>query len=325
MVSRSAFVQTARAMAVDQVTAEVVPAFRAAGIGAVLLKGPAIAQWLYPEGGRYYGDVDLLVAPGDLGAAEAVLADLSFHSPSPAWRPQPAYVWRREGHPVAVDLHHSLRHVQATPPTVWEVLSADTVDITVAGITVPVLDLPGRAFHVALHAAQHGVAEPKPVEDLRRAVATLELAQWGLAASLARRLGAEDCMAAGLGMVAKGASLAARLELTGDIRLSVRLARASAGRARALQDLASAGSLGDKAALLHDVVLLPPASMRKLSPVARRGRAGLALAYAARPLRLVGRSPGALRTLRQVRSSGGAPGRPLVDQPDRIEEGRADG
>jgi hypothetical protein len=153
-------------MAVDQVTAEVVPALRAAGITSVLLKGPAIAQWLYPEGGRYYGDVDLLAAPTDVVAAEAVLGDLGFHPPSPTRTPQPARAWRRDGHPVAVDLHHSLRHVQAPPQTVWEVLSADTVDITVAGTTVAVLGLPGRAFHIALHAAQHGVAEPKPVEDL---------------------------------------------------------------------------------------------------------------------------------------------------------------
>lgn len=303
-MSLSAFVQTARTMAVDQVTAEVVPTLRACDIASVLLKGPAIAQWLYPKGGRYYCDVDLLVAPADIAAAEAVLGELGFRPASSAWRAQPGRAWRREGHALAVDLHRTLPDVQAAPEKVWEVLSAGTVDITVAGSAVAVLGLPGRAFHIALNAAHDGVAVLKPVEDLRRAVATLELAQWRQAASLARQLGAEDCMAAGLGMVPEGASLAERLELTREIRVSIRLACASAGPAKALQDMTEARSLGQRIALVHDVLVLPPASMRKLSPLARRGRIGLVLAYAARPLRLLRRLPGGVRALRQARSDG---------------------
>ncbi len=36
------------------------------GIDAMILKGPATARWLYPEGGRQSVDVDLLVDPGRL-------------------------------------------------------------------------------------------------------------------------------------------------------------------------------------------------------------------------------------------------------------------
>jgi hypothetical protein len=76
-----AVVRTAHGMAVDQVAAEVVSAFRREGIDTVLLKGPALARWLHPEGGRSYGDTDLLVAPVDFPAAEAVLVRLSLDPP----------------------------------------------------------------------------------------------------------------------------------------------------------------------------------------------------------------------------------------------------
>ncbi len=38
-------------MAVDRVTEEVVAAFNGARVASVLLKGPSIAQWLYPKAG----------------------------------------------------------------------------------------------------------------------------------------------------------------------------------------------------------------------------------------------------------------------------------
>ena len=53
----------AHTLAVDVVTAEVVDAFRRAGVRAVVLKGPTLAGWLYGgEAVRTYGDSDLLVS-----------------------------------------------------------------------------------------------------------------------------------------------------------------------------------------------------------------------------------------------------------------------
>ena len=64
---------------VDEVTAEVVRALDAAGVRAIVLKGPATVDWLYgPAADRVYADTDLLVAPGELTRAGEVLAGLGM-------------------------------------------------------------------------------------------------------------------------------------------------------------------------------------------------------------------------------------------------------
>jgi hypothetical protein len=65
-------------LAVDRVTAEVISAFDAAGIPSILLKGPSIARWLYPAGGRGYVDTDLLVQRQQFSRASDLLKDLGF-------------------------------------------------------------------------------------------------------------------------------------------------------------------------------------------------------------------------------------------------------
>ena len=67
-----------RTVWVDWCTARVVRALRDRGVRPLLLKGPAVATWLYAENPRVraYTDVDLLVAPTDRETAEAVLAEL---------------------------------------------------------------------------------------------------------------------------------------------------------------------------------------------------------------------------------------------------------
>ncbi|MDX6664460.1 MAG: putative nucleotidyltransferase, partial [Solirubrobacteraceae bacterium] len=63
MTGRPSLVAAARALVVDRATAEAAGAMSAAGVPVVLLKGPAIAQWLYdPCEQRGYSDADLLVA-----------------------------------------------------------------------------------------------------------------------------------------------------------------------------------------------------------------------------------------------------------------------
>jgi hypothetical protein len=70
--------RAACALYVDRVTGEVVAALNDAGIAAILLKGPSIARWLYPAGGRMYRDTDLLVPPSQFLDAASVLRSLGF-------------------------------------------------------------------------------------------------------------------------------------------------------------------------------------------------------------------------------------------------------
>ena len=105
----------ARRLGLDATTAEVVEALREGGVRALLLKGPALERWLYPDGRRRYGDIDLLVPPEGFRHAEGALAELGFQLQFAGARASevPSYErgWRRGS--FDVDLHRSVWGVGA--------------------------------------------------------------------------------------------------------------------------------------------------------------------------------------------------------------------
>src|SRR3954454_18162868 len=69
---------TAGNLRIDAATVEVLRAFEAVGLRAVLLKGPALAAWYADDPTRSYLDCDLWVGPADVEPAGAVLTRLGF-------------------------------------------------------------------------------------------------------------------------------------------------------------------------------------------------------------------------------------------------------
>lgn len=138
--------RAARALAVDAVTAEVVAAFQRAGIPSILLKGPSIARWLYPHGGRTYGDTDLLIGHSDIPAADDVLRSLGFADLLDGWSEaerEPLEVARTYvrtgGIQGVVDLHWSLHQLpDVGPEIVWDAFQTHLDTLTVAGAQVTV-------------------------------------------------------------------------------------------------------------------------------------------------------------------------------------------
>jgi hypothetical protein len=65
---------------IDALTAEVAGALNSDGIETLVLKGPVLAKWLYPEEVRAYSDSDLLVATGSHAHAVEVLERARFHT-----------------------------------------------------------------------------------------------------------------------------------------------------------------------------------------------------------------------------------------------------
>jgi hypothetical protein len=304
---RAGLIGAAVTMAVDHVTEEVVTAFNGARVASLLLKGPSIAQWLYAEGGRVYRDTDLLVGPDDFGRACDVLRSGGFGAPSHALVDH-AHTYQREasGYAQTVDLHRTLPYFASPPAEVWRVLSRSRSTITVGEVDVDVLGVPQRCLHMAVHAVQHAfeVAEASgPFEDLRRAIAAGTSEEWFEAAAVSRALGAEDAMAAGLCLIPEGAALCARLRLTADRRGIVRIA-ATVGHdelpAYQLQRFVDAENFGERLRLLVNPIMLSPANLRQISPLARHGRVGLGLAYAARPFVVASRVGSALVSRRRI-------------------------
>ena len=289
------------ALQLDVLAAEVVTELRAAGVRPILLKGPALAAWLYEGELRPYGDVDLLVEESRMGAAEEVLSGLGFTYGQPGWR-ELAHSWKRPNGKT-VDLHRSLVGVGAPPATLWQELSGEVEALRVGGIEVEALRPPGLALHVALHAAQHGgEGHRKPLEDLDRALERADEGCWREAAELAERVEAIPAFATGLRLKPSGTDLADRLGLSADRPVEVALHAAPQRElVLGLEYLATADGLRARLRFLGRKLFPPAAELRRDSALARRGHAGLLAAYLWRPLAMLPRLPGAIVAWRRAR------------------------
>ncbi|MEA2686852.1 MAG: hypothetical protein QOE93_2047, partial [Actinomycetota bacterium] len=200
------------------------------------------------------------------------------------------------GHRAVIDLHRSLPGVTVADDEAWEVLSRRTETITLGGRPVEVLSRQARCLHVALDAAADGRALPK--DDLRRAVQRLPADVWRGGAALAEELGALPSFVAGLMLVADGDGLRQSLGLDIRVPLGVTLrAQTPPPLSIGLHRLLVTPGMRGKAAFLARRVVPTPSGLRYWSPLARRGRAGMALAYAWRPFHLLWRGPAALAAL----------------------------
>ena len=286
----------ARRLTIDGTAARLVEAFASAGVRCILLKGGTLSD-LY-DGARHYSDVDLLVAPATLDTAETALAERGFalRHDDPHSR-----IWRREV--LDVDLHTTLVGARVEPARVWEVLSGETETFAVGGAPVEGLNGPGRALHVVLHVAQHGTDEPKPREDLRRAVERFPDDVWLNAAGLARELGAEAAFWTGLGVEPAATELRSRLKLEKGVSGTETELRAATAPPTAvgLLRLARTPGMRAKTALVWHEAFPSKAFLRNWSPLARRGPLGLMLAYVWRPIWMLFRLGPALAAIMRAR------------------------
>lgn len=285
-------------LAIDAFTAEVVERLEGAGVGCVLLKGPTLAEWLYPDGVRTYEDCDLLVDPDRRPDAETILGSLGFRPvdvppAADGLRPPASRCWLRDWE--RIDVHDTFWGLVAEPAEVWAAVAAESVTQVVARRPVRVPSLPARLLLLALHAVHHGSAAPQPLEDLGRAFEQGPDRAWREALVLARRLGGERAFLAAFRLLPAGVERARTLGLPCPITLESALAIAGLPVSEGFERLTRAE--GPRARLrLARAELLPSAEfMRWRYALARRGGAGLAMAY---PLRLASIAVSVARALR---------------------------
>jgi hypothetical protein len=298
----------AHGFAVDRVTAEVTGALGAAGVPSILLKGPALATWLYAgDEARLYGDTDLLLRAADWGRAQELLAGLGFEDDlgplaHPRMESGEGYPWWRPRDEASVDLHLTLFGVGAGFDAIWEAFSRGAVRGRVGGAGVPMPSFEARLLHVALHAVQHGGdASPKAMTDLERALEMAPVETWEGAHQMALELDAAATFAAGLRLTAAGRELAAALGAEAGDSGAARLRMAKVPLAEGFAELAAAPGARAKLVLLARELFPTPAFMRWWTPLARRGRLGLALSYPWRWLWLASRALPGYRAWRRER------------------------
>jgi Uncharacterised nucleotidyltransferase len=293
---------TASNLLLEAAAGEVVEALRLAGLRSVLFKGPTTARWLYKEDPCVYADVDLLVDPARFEDCERVLEGLGFERSLmerrfATGRPGHASTWTRGS--VTVDLHRTLVGPTAAAEEVWAVLSAQTETWTVGRAEVEVLEPTARSLVLALHAAQHGPEFARTADDLERAIAQVPTATWVEGANLARALGAEAAMAAGLHNIDGGRRLCEMLGLRLD-QAAPREGSTSFHVAQGLLWLVAKRGVREKAAYVWMKLFPPPSLIRSRVPWARSGRVALALAYCVRLGRALLSAPRAVWALTQL-------------------------
>lgn len=274
----------AAGLAIQAAAAQAVVALHDAGIRSILLKGASFDHWLYePDEPRAYGDIDLLVSPGDVERCRPVLERLGYREQHEARAPthvDHARVWLRAEDKMPIDLHRSLVGLTVPASEAWDALSARTESLTVVGTEVEILREPARALQVGLHAMVHGKDTEKTLIDLERALERASEPVWREAAELARRLGAETPFATGLRLLPEGRAMADRLELTADRTVETAMFAESVPYSSWMVNrLANTPGLGAKLRIVAGLLAPPPESMRVWYPIARRGPLGLALSY----------------------------------------------
>ena len=288
MVTAAERQRVVRCLALDVVTAEVVTALRQADVEPVLLKGPATVRWLYSEDPsvRLYTDVDLLVSPAAFARSATVMTSLGFTDRVAGLRSSEAehryeHVWDRQPGEM-VELHRSFFGI-GDPDAFWDLAGRHTDPLDVGGVVVRAPDRALGALLYALHAAQHGTERSlsaKPLEDLRRAVATFGPAVWEQAADLAREADALEPFQVGLGLDPEGARIAVQLGLTGAVAPDF-LLRAHGPQVpgdRRIAEFALGGGRG-RWQLVLDILFPSPGVLASRSPLVRQGAVGFTLAY----------------------------------------------
>jgi hypothetical protein len=276
----------------DAAAVQVLDAFAAAGIDALLLKGPALARWLYRAGEeRPYSDVDLLVAPSQVSLAREALAGLGYRRASKASGIDDIAgvvheeTWLGLGpsakHELLIELHLRLAGAKAPPQRVWDALMARRTYIGLRGRRVPVLDRRGSAMQLAAHAAQHGPRYAKGLRELALGLERWPREVWTAAAELAAEIEATGFFAAGLRLVPEGDRLAGEfgLPLCDQLEWEIRHAEARPRGTFHLEALIEARGLAARAGVARRALLPARSWIVWQYPWAARGGPRLMAAY----------------------------------------------
>lgn len=158
-----------------QASVAIVRALEAAGIRAIVLKGAVLAQRLYGDpSARDSKDVDILVAPGDMAGAQAVLAERFAAAPSRTTQSAREAALIKDVSLTSatlgleIELHRRLFDVPGLIPRTFDSLWAARAVVRIGGVDVPALGLIDEALFLIGHGASSSWFRLKWVQDIAR-------------------------------------------------------------------------------------------------------------------------------------------------------------
>ena len=159
-------------------TAEISSALTTAGVAHLVLKGAPLSVQLYGDlTSRHAKDIDLLVAPEELGASHVVLSHCGFSRlTSTARAPADDAMLRRVSKDetyvskdgVVVELHWRLFHNAKLLPWCQEDMHADGACVDVGSVQIPVLSSSRNFVYLICHGADHCWFRLKWLHDIAR-------------------------------------------------------------------------------------------------------------------------------------------------------------
>ena len=154
--------------------------FAAGGIRFLTLKGVVLSAQLDGKGGqRGARDIDLLIDPAQLAAAEAVLARAGYHSAEQGLSPRQDAAYRRwfkdlqfvhPGSGIPIELHHRLTDDPAMIPCDFAALWQDREEVCLGGTVFATLPRRHLALYLCTHGAGHGWERLRWLVDLAMAL-----------------------------------------------------------------------------------------------------------------------------------------------------------
>jgi hypothetical protein len=168
-------------------------AFAGASIPYVVVKGPVLAEHVYPRSDlRSYTDLDLLVAPAMLESAVSALLATGAIMLDANWpmleRRMVGEIHLATSGGVVIDLHWSLLH-DAPARRSFRVPTTELVSrsrlLRILDMDIPALAEPDALVHLALHAAQSGADRLGWLKDVERSIASMQT-DWSAVTSTAQ-------------------------------------------------------------------------------------------------------------------------------------------
>lgn len=176
-------------------TARLATSFAAAGLEVLVLKGAALSALLH--GGsmrRTARDVDLLVRPGDEGAALDVLRGLGYGGHADAVISHPNALELHHPRGMRAELHVRFDDAEQLFPLHGARPFETSVEVTLGGVPVRTPGLALAVVHAAYHGAKHMWRRYFWLCDIAAAMRLAEV-DWAETFGLARRIGVERHLA----------------------------------------------------------------------------------------------------------------------------------
>jgi hypothetical protein len=181
--------------------------FAAAGVEAIVVKGPVLSVRAYGDPGlRQYVDLDFLIRSRDLLAATRVLTECRYESDVPigamrAGKIPGEYLFAKTGTRLLMELHTEQTFRYFPRPLPMEAYFARRTEVELDGNRVAALSEEDEFVLICIHGAKHFWERLMWVADVAAMVASCRRLDWDVVQDSARAVGAERMVNVALQLV----------------------------------------------------------------------------------------------------------------------------